>query len=68
MARGKHDAHVINLFTALALNDQPLEPLLHWFCAHLWGDNTDLHPLHEAIITLNDWGILAKVQQYQVLD
>ena len=68
MARGKHDACIVNLFAALALNEQPLEPLPHWFCACLWGDTTDFHPLHEAIITLNNWGILAKVQQYQVLD
>ena len=62
MARGEHDAHVVKLFAALALDDQPLEPLPHWFHAHLWGDNTDFHPLHEAVITLNDWGILAEVQ------
>ena len=64
MARGEHDAHIVDLFTAPALNEQPLEPLPHWFHAHLWGDTTDFHPLHEAIIALDDWGILAKVQQY----
>ena len=68
IARGKHDAHIVELFTAPALNDQPLEPLPHWFHAHLWGDNTNFHLLCEAIIALNDWGILAKVQQYRVLD
>ena len=68
MARGKHDAHIIDLLTALALDDQPLEPLPHWFCACLWGDNTDFHPLLKAIITLNDWGILTEVQQYRFLD
>ena len=62
MARGEHDAHVVDLFTALALNDQPLEPLPLWFCTHLWGNNTDFHPLLEAIITLNNWGILTKIQ------
>ena len=62
MARGKHDACVIELFAALALNDQPLEPLPHWFCACLWGDDTDFHPLREAIIALDDWGILAEIQ------
>ena len=62
MARGKHDACVVKLFAALALNDQPLEPLPHWFCAHLWGNNTDFHPLHKAIIALNDQGILAEIQ------
>ena len=62
MARGEHDAHVVKLFTALALNYQPLEPLPHWFCAHLWGNNTDFHLLHKAIIALNDWGILAEIQ------
>ena len=64
VARGEHDAHIINLFAAPALDEQPLEPLPHWFCACLWGNTTDFHPLHEAIITLNDWGILAEVQQY----
>ena len=68
MARGEHDAHIINLFTAPALNEQPLEPLPHWFCTRLWGDTTNFHLLHEAIIALNNWGILAEVQQYQVLD
>ena len=68
VARGEHDAHIIDLFTALALDEQPLEPLPHWFHAHLWGDTTDFHPLHKAIIALDDWGILAEVQQYQVLD
>ena len=67
MARGEHDAHIIDLFAALAL-EQPLKSLPHWFCTHLWGNTTNFHPLHEAIITLNDWGILAEVQQYQVLD
>ena len=62
MARGEHDARIIDLFTAPALNEQPLKPLPHWFQAHLWGDTTDFHPLHEAIITLDNWGILAKVQ------
>ena len=68
MARGKHDAHIIDLFTAPALDKQPLEPLPHWFHTHLWGNDTDFHLLHEAIIALDDWGILAKVQQYRVLD
>ena len=68
MARGKHDAHIIDLFATLALDEQPLEPLPHWFCAHLWGDDTNFHLLHKAVITLNDWGILAEVQQYRVLD
>ena len=68
IARGEHDAHIVDLFAALALNKQPLEPLPHWFCTHLWGDNTDFHPLCEAIIALNDWGILTEVQQYRVLD
>ena len=68
MARGEHDAHIVDLFTAPALDEQPLKPLPHWFCACLWGNTTDFHPLHEAIIALNDWGILAKVQQYRVLD
>ena len=62
MARGEHDPYIINLFTALALDEQPLEPLPHWFCAHLWGDDTNFHLLHKAIITLDDWGILTKVQ------
>ena len=62
MARGEHDAHIVNLFAAPALDEQPLKPLPHWFCACLWGNTTDFHPLHKAIITLNDWGILAKVQ------
>ena len=53
MARGEHDAHIVNLFTALALDKQPLEPLPHWFCTHLWDDTTNFHPLHEAIITLD---------------
>ena len=68
MARGEHDACIVNLFTAPALNEQPLKPLPHWFHACLWGDNTDFHPLCKAVITLDDWGILAKVQQYRVLD
>ena len=68
MARGEHDAHIIDLFTTPALNEQPLEPLPHWFCTHLWGDDTDFHPLCKAIITLDNWGILAEVQQYRVLD
>ena len=68
MARGEHDAHIVDLFAALALDEKPLEPLPHWFCACLWGDTTDFHPLHKAIIALNNWGILAEVQQYQVLD
>ena len=68
MARGKHDAHIIDLFATPSLNEQPLEPLPHWFCTRLWGDNTDFHPLHEAIIALDNWGILAEVQQYRVLD
>ena len=68
MARGKHDAHIIKLFAAPALNEQPLEPLPHWFHTHLWGDDTNFHLLHKAIITLNNWGILTEVQQYRVLD
>ena len=68
MARGEHDAHIIELFPAPALDKQPLEPLPHWFCTCLWGDDTNFHPLHEAIIALNNWGILAEVQQYRVLD
>ena len=62
MARGEHDAHIIDLFAALALDKQPLEPLPHWFCAYLWGNTINFHLLHEAIIALNDWGILAEVQ------
>ena len=62
MTRGEHDAHIVALFAAPALDEQPLKPLPHWFHAHLWGNTTDFHPLHEAIITLNNWGILAKVQ------
>ena len=68
MARGKHDAHIVELFAAPALDDQPLEPLPHWFCAHLWGNDTNFHLLCKAVIALNDWGILAKVQRYRVLD
>ena len=68
MARGEHDAHIVNLFAAPALDKQPLEPLPHWFHTHLWGNDTDFHPLCEAIITLDNWGILAEVQQYRVLD
>ena len=68
MARGEHDAHIVDLFTAPALDEQPLELLPHWFCTCLWGDDTDFHPLCEAIIALDDWGILTKVQQYRVLD
>ena len=68
MARGEHDACIINLFATLALDKQPLEPLPHWFCACLWGNDTDFHPLCEAIIALDNWGILTKVQQYRVLD
>ena len=68
MARGEHDACIIDLFAAPALDEQPLEPLPHWFCACLWGDDTDFHPLRKAIIALDDWGILAEVQQYRVLD
>ena len=68
MARGKHGACIIKLFTAPALNEQPLEPLPHWFRACLWGDDTDFHPLRKAIIALDDWGILTEVQQYRVLD
>ena len=49
-------------------NDQPLKPLPHWFHACLWGDHTNFHLLQEVIIALNDWGILAEIQQYQVLD
>ena len=62
MARGEHDAHVIELFAALALNDQPLEPLPHWFHACLWGNDTNFHPLCKAIIALGNWGILTEVQ------
>ena len=68
MARGEYDAHIVDLFAAPALNEQPLKPLPHWFHAHLWGNTTNFHLLHEAIIALNDWGILAEVQQYRVLD
>ena len=67
MARGEHDACIVNLSAALALDEQPLEPLPHWFHTCLWGDTTNFHPLHKAVIALNDWGILAEVQQYQVL-
>ena len=62
MARGEHDACVINLYTALALNDRPLKPLPHWFHACLWGDNTDFHLLQEAILALDNWGILMEIQ------
>ena len=68
MAKGEHDAHVINLYTAPALDDRPLEPLPHWFHAHLWGNNIDFHLLQEAVIALNDWSVLAEIQQYWVLD
>ena len=68
MARGKHDACIINLFTTLTLDEQPLEPLPHWFRAHLWGNDTDFHPLRKAVIALDNWGILAEIQQYRVLD
>ena len=68
IARGEHDAYIINLFAALALNDWPLKPLPHWFHACLWGNNTNFHPLLEAIISLNNWGVLAEVQWYWVLD
>ena len=62
VARGKHDAHIVNLFTALALDNRPLKPLPHWFHTCLWGDHTDFHLLQEAIIALNDWGVLAEIQ------
>ena len=62
MARGKHNAHIIDLFAALALDDRPLKPLPHWFCTCLWGDNTDFHPLQEAVIMLDNWDILTEVQ------
>ena len=68
MARGEHDACIVDLFTAPALNEQPLKPLPHWFCTHLWEDTTNFHLLYGAIIALDNWGILAEVQQYQVLD
>ena len=68
MARGKHDAHIVELFAAPALNNQPLEPLPHWFHACLWGNDTDFHLLREAIIALDNWGILTEIQQYRVLD
>ena len=68
MARGEHDAHIVKLFAALALNNQPLEPLPHWFHACLWGDDTDFHLLCKAVIALDDWGILTEIQQYRVLD
>ena len=68
VARGEHDAHIIDLFTAPALDEQPLKPLPHWFCTCLWGDTANFHPLHKAIIALDNWGILAEVQQYWVLD
>ena len=68
MARGEHDAYIIDFFTAPALNDRPLKPLPHWFHTHIWGNKTNFHPLQEAVIMLDDWGILAEVQQYQVLD
>ena len=61
-ARGEHDACIVDLFATLSLDDQPLEPLPHWFCACLWGKYTNFHPPQEAVITLNDWGILAEVQ------
>ena len=67
-ARGEHDAHVVDLYTAPSLNDQPLKPLPPWLCACLWGNNTNFHLLQEAIIAFDNWGILAEVQQYQVLD
>ena len=62
MTRGEHDACIIDLFTTLALNEQPLEPLPHWFHTHLWGNDTNFHLLHEAVIALDDWGILTEVQ------
>ena len=62
MARGEHDAHIIDLFATLSLDEQPLEPLTHWFRTRLWGNDTDFHPLCEAIIALDDRGILTKVQ------
>ena len=68
MARGEHNAYIINLFAALALDDRPLEPLPHWFCTCLWGDNMDFHLLQEAIIALDNCGVLVEIQQYQVLD
>ena len=43
MARGEHDAYIINLFAAPALDNWPLKPLPHWFCAHLWGNHTNFH-------------------------
>ena len=61
MARGEHDACIVDLFAAPALDEQPLEPLPHWFCTHLWGNDTDFHPLCEAVIALFNWGILAEV-------
>ena len=60
-ARGEHDACIIDLFTTPSLNDHPLKLLPHWFHAHLWGNHTDFHPLQEAVITLNNWGILTEV-------
>ena len=54
VARGEHDAHIVNLFAAPALDEQPLKPLPHWFHARLWGNTTDFHPLHKAIITLDN--------------
>ena len=67
-ATGNHDACIIDLFATPSLDDQPLEPLPHWFHICLWGDHTDFHPLQEAVIMLDNWGILTEIQQYQVLD
>ena len=67
-ATGKHDACIINLFTTPFLEDRHLEPLPHWFHTHLWGNHTNFHLLQEAVIMLDDWGVLTKIQQYQVLD
>ena len=67
-ARGEHDACIVDLFTTPSLNNWPLKPLPHWFHTCLWGNHTNFHLLQEAIIALNDWGILTEVKQYQVLD
>jgi hypothetical protein len=68
LAMGKHDVHVTKIYAQPDLDEWPLEPLPSWFHTNLWGDPTTFHPLHEAIIATDDWGLLAEALWYQTLD
>jgi hypothetical protein len=46
----------------------PFEPLPHWFCHLLNGNNAQYHQLREAVGALDSWAHLAKVKRYRQLE